>query len=296
MKILILTGGNSSERKISFMSAKNVRDALKENGHKVVLYDLKNGYENINNLAKKYDILFPVLHGEEGEGGRLHKFISKISKPIVGGRNYKEFEKAWYKISFKRFCDNNKIITSPWKVVRNDKDVLSFGFPSVLKTSSGGSSKEVVILNSKNDLRKQNYKKIVKLKIPIFVEQYIKGIEVTVGVVNGKAYPLLEIVPPKGSWFNYKNKYWNTTKEIPFAPSVDKKLQLKIQKIAIKIYKSFDIGSYCRIDFIIHDNIPYVLELNTIPGMTPGSLLPKQAKAAGISFNKLMKILIKSAK
>lgn len=296
MKILILTGGNSSERKISFMSAKNVRDALKENGHFVKLYDLKNGYQQIKTLAKDFDILFPVLHGEEGEGGQLHKFISKINKPIVGGRNNKEFKRAWYKISFKKFCDRNKITTSPWKIVKKEKDVLNFGFPSVLKTSSGGSSKEVVILRSKNDLKKQNYKKIINLKIPIFVEKYLKGTEVTVGIVNGKAYPLLEIVPPKGSWFDYKNKYWNTTQEIPFAPSLDKKLQTKIQKIALKIYKSFDIGSYCRIDFIVHKDMPYVLELNTIPGMTAGSLLPKQAKAAGLSFNQMMEILIKSAK
>lgn len=296
MKILILTGGNSSERTVSLNSAKNVKNALLKNGHKVKFYDLKNGYEGIKNLAEQYDILFPVLHGEEGEGGTLHKFISKINKPIVGGRNYKEFHRAWYKISFKKFCDDNKITTSPWRIVKNDKDVLSFGFPCVLKTSSGGSSKEVVILKSKNDLKKQNYKKIINLKNPVFVERYINGTEVTVGIVNGKAYPLLEIIPPKGSWFNYKNKYWNTSKEIPFAPSVDKKLQIKIQKIALKIYRSFDIGSYCRIDFIINNNIPYVLELNTIPGMTPGSLLPKQAKAAGISFNQLMEILIKSAK
>ncbi len=114
------------------MSAKNVKNALLKNGHNVKIYDLKNGYENIKYLAKGYDILFPVLHGEEGEGGKLHKYISKIKKPIVGGRNYKEFKKAWYKISFKRFCDKNKIITSPWKIVKNDKDVLnSFGFKNL---------------------------------------------------------------------------------------------------------------------------------------------------------------------
>ncbi|MCL5435156.1 MAG: hypothetical protein M1405_02090 [Patescibacteria group bacterium] len=136
----------------------------------------------------------------------------------------------------------------------------------------------------------------MKLNLPVFVEKYKKGIEVTCGIINNKTLPLLEIVPPNGSWFNYKNKYWNTSKEIPFAPSLDKNLQKKIQKIALKIFKSFDLGSYCRIDFIVSNDIPYVLELNTIPGMTPGSLLPKQAKAAGISFNQMIEILIKSAK
>ncbi len=296
MKILILTGGNSSERKISFLSAQNVKRALIENGHKVKLYDLKNGYPPIKKLAKDYDILFPVLHGEEGEGGILHKFISKIDKPIVGTRNYKDMQKAWYKIPFKKFCDKNKIKTAKWKIVRNKEDVISLGFPSVLKTSSGGSSREVVILNSKNDLKKGEFKKIMNLNLPIFVEEYKKGIEVTCGIINNKALPLLEIVPPNGSWFSYKNKYWNTTREIPFAPSLNEKIQKKIQRLALKIFNCFDLGSYCRIDFIVSKNIPYVLELNTIPGMTAGSLLPKQAKAANISFNQMIEMLIKSAK
>lgn len=296
MKILILTGGNSSERKISFMSAKNVKESLLKNGYKVKLYDLKNGYEPIKKLSEGFDILFPVLHGEEGEGGILHKFISKINKPIVGTRNYKEMQKAWYKISFKKFCDANNIKTPKWKQVGNIRDVVKFGFPSVLKTSSGGSSREVVILKSEGDTKSREFKKIMKLNLPIFVEQYEKGVEVTAGIVNNKTLPLLEIIPPNDSWFSYKNKYWNTTQEIPFAPSLNKKMQQKIQKIALIIFKSFDLGSYCRIDFIVKNNTPYVLELNTIPGMTPGSLLPKQAMAAGISFEKLMEMLIKSAK
>ncbi len=296
MRVLLLTGGNSSERKISFLSAGNVKKALMKNGHKVKLYDLKNGNSPIKKLSEGFDVIFPVLHGEEGEGGMLHKFISKIEKPIVGTRNYKEMQKAWYKIPFKRFCDKTGVKTAPWRVVKNNNNIVSFGFPCVLKTSSGGSSKEVVILESEKDLETKDYKKIMNLKIPVFVEEYLKGVEVTVGIIADKTLPLLEIVPPNGSWFNYKNKYWNTSQEIPFAPSLDKKSQKNIQNIALKIFKSFDLGSYCRIDFIVSKGIPYVLELNTIPGMTPGSLFPKQAKAAGISFNQLMEILIKSAK
>lgn len=296
MRILILTGGNSSERKISFLSARNVKKALLENNHKVKIYDLKNGYLPIKKLSEKFDVFFPVLHGEEGEGGILHKFLSTLDKPIVGTRNYKDMQKAWYKIPFKKFCDENKIKTAKWKIVKNDNDVISFGFPSVLKTSSGGSSREVVILNSKKDLEKKDFRKIMKLKLPVFVEKYEQGIEVTCGIINNKALPLLEIVPTKDSWFSYKTKYDNTTKEIPFAPSLDKKMQEKVQKLALKIFNSFDLGSYCRIDFIVSNNVPYVLELNTIPGMTAGSLLPKQAKAAGISFNKMIDLLLKSAK
>lgn len=296
MKVLILTGGNSSERKISFMSARNVKNALLENGHEVKIYDLKSGYKPLIRLSEKFDILFPVLHGEEGEGGILHEFISKINKPIVGTRNYKDMQRAWYKIPLKKFMDKNKIKTPNWKIVKNVNDVIDFGFPSVLKTSSGGSSREVVILKSEKDLKSEDFNKIMNLKLQMFVEKYIKGIEVTCGIVNDKVLPLLEIVPPNGSWFSYRNKYDNSSKEIPFAPSVDEKLQKKIQKIALKIFKSFDLGSYARIDFVIEKGVPFALELNTIPGMTGGSLLPKQARAAGISFEDLMEMLLKTAK
>lgn len=296
MKILILTGGLSSERKISLLSAKNVKQTLEKNNHKVKLYDLKNGYQNIKKLSKDFDILFPVLHGQEGEGGQLHKFLSKLNKPIVGTRNYQGMKKAWYKIPFKRFCDKNKILTPKWKIIKSKNDVIKFGFPCVVKTSSGGSSREVIIIKTKDDLKKMSFKNLMNLNLPVFVEEFKKGVEITCGIINNEALPLLEIVPIKDNWFSYKTKYDNTTKEIPFAPSLDKKMQIKIQRIALKIYKSFDIGSYCRIDFIISNNMPYVLELNTIPGMTSGSLLPKQAKAAGINFSELIEILIKSAK
>ncbi len=296
MKILILTGGNSSERKISFMSANNVKNALKENGHFVKLYDLKNGYQQIKKIAKDFDVLFPVLHGEEGEGGKLHKFLSKINKPIVGSRNYQAFQKAWYKIPFKIFCGKNGIKTAGWKIVKDKNDVIKFGFPCVLKASSGGSSREVVILKSEKNLKRKDFKKLIISKNPLFVEEYLEGTEVTVGILNDKALPIIEIIPPKGSWFSYENKYVSTTQEIPNAPSLDERTKKKIQDIAVKIHKTFNLGSYSRIDFIVFNNISYVLEVNTIPGLTAGSLIPKAAKASGISFNQMMEILIKSAK
>ncbi len=296
MRVLLITGGNSSERKISLLSATQVKKALLENGHRVKIYDLKNGYLPIKDLAKKYDVLFPVLHGEEGEGGKLHKYLSKLKRPIVGTRNYKGLEKAWYKIPFKKFCDKNGIKTPEWKIIKNENDVVKFGFPCVLKASSGGSSREVVILKSEKDLKKSDFKKLINSNVPLFVEQYLTGKEVTVGILNDKILPFIEIIPPKGSWFSYKNKYVSTTQEIPFAPSLDNKAQKEIKVITLKIHNIFALGTYSRIDFMVYKGIPYVLDVNTIPGLTPGSLLPKQAKAAGISFNKMIEILIKTAK
>jgi D-alanine-D-alanine ligase len=294
MKILILTGGNSSERKISLLSAKNVAEALKENGHEIKIHDLKNGYGKIRQLAKDLDLLFPVLHGEEGEGGILHEYIAKIGKPIIGTNNYIGLKKAWYKISFKKFCDKNRILTSKWRIIENPGDIIKFGFPSVVKTSSGGSSREVFILKSKNDLIKQK-RKIFKHK-DLFVEKYIDGVEVTVAVLNNRALPVLEIVPPENGWFDYKNKYSGQTKEISNAPSLRKITKIKVQKIALDIHKYFNLGSYSRTDFIIDERgKPVVLEINTIPGLTSGSLVPNSVKAAGLTFNQMLEELVKTA-
>ncbi len=295
MKVLILTGGNSSERKISFLSARNVKKTLEENGHKVKLYDLSGGYKPIIKISKNYDILFPVLHGEEGEGGKLHEFLSKIGKPIVGTRNYKGMKAAWYKIPFKKYCDKNNIQTSPWKIIKSKKDIINFGLPCVLKASNGGSSREVAILKTKKDINSVQVDRILLSK-QAYVEKYLPGTEITCGILSGKALPLIEIIPTEDSWFSYKTKYVSSTKELINAPSINKRLQEKAKKIALKIHKFFNLGTYSRTDFIVSGNFVYVLEINTIPGLTSESLLPKQAKAIGMDFGQFLEILLSSAK
>ncbi len=296
MKVLVITGGDSSEREVSLTSAKNVQKALKENGHDVKQYDLRKGYEPIIKLAKSFEILFPVLHGEEGEGGKLHEFLSKIDKPIVGTRNHKGLTKAWYKIPFKQYCDKNGIKTPSWKPIKNKQDILSFRIPSVLKASNGGSSREVAIIKNQANLNDKEVKHILDLKTKLFVEEYLKGTETTVGILNDKALPLIEIVPPAGEFFDYENKYTGKTQEIPFAPSLDHKIQKNIQEITLQIHRHFNLGTYSRTDFMVFQNTPYVLDVNTIPGLTSESLLPKEAKAAGINFNQFVETLLTKAR
>lgn len=292
MKVLIITGGSSPERKISFMSAGEVKKGLEEFGYKVKLFDLRKGYKELKKNLKKFDVIFPVLHGEEGEGGQLQKFLTSLKIPFVGG-DPKGFKKGWYKISFKKFCEKNNIPTASWRKVSSRKDILRFGFPCVLKSDSGGSSKEVVILKSKNDLKNSLCQKLLKSEFKLFAEKYLPGVEITVSIFQNKALPVVEIIPPEGEWFDYKNKYWGATKEIPHAPSLIPKLRDLVQKIALKIHKTLNLGHYSRIDFIVSDGKPYVLEVNTIPGLTASSLFPKAAAAVGIPFPKLMDKLVK---
>ena len=294
MKILIISGGISSERKISFTSARHVKKALQEVGYRVKIFDLKDGYEKLEDLSRDYDIIFPVIHGEEGEGGKLNKFLATLGKPYVGG-NWKGYKKGWYKIPFKKFCEKNNIPTSPWQKIKTKQEIKNFGFPSVLKSSSGGSSKEVAILKTSKDLRSYPCYKLLKSNLPLFVEKHLSGIEVTVGILRNEALPIIEIIPPKGSWFSYENKYSSITKELVNAPSLDNTLKRKVQEIALGIHKKLNLGAFSRIDFIISKNVPYCLEVNTIPGMTAQSLFPLASKEAGITFPQLVKKLVTSA-
>lgn len=300
MKILIISGGISSERKISLLSAKSVKAGLEANEHQVKIFDLKKGYLALKKISQSYDVIFPVIHGEEGEGGKLHKFLASLDKPYVGGE-YKSYQQGWYKIPFKEFCDKNRIPTSPWKRIRTTEDIINFGFPSVLKASAGGSSREVIVLKSEKEAKSPGVIKLLELKDELMVESFLPGIEVTVGILNGQALPVIEIRPPEGKWFDYKNKYSGASQEIPHAPSLDKKMRHEVHKTALKIHQLLNLGPYSRIDFIVSNLavhpkggrlIPYVLEVNTISGWTSESLFPKAAKAAGLSFEQLVEKLV----
>ncbi len=294
MNILIVTGGTSAERKISFMSAKAVKEALLQNNHQIKVYDLKKGYKNIKKLSKKIDVIFPIIHGEEGEGGKLNQFLQSVKRPFIGG-DWKGYKKGWYKISFKKFCEQHDIPTAQWKKVKTKEDIIKFGFPSVLKSSAGGSSREVAILKSKEDLKSYLMNKLLKSKLALFVEEFLPGVEITVAVLQNQALPVIEIIPPEGGWFDYKNKYWGRVKEIPHAPSLDEKTRKLAQNFSLKIHKYFKLGQFSRTDFIVSNNKVYALEVNTIPGLTSSSLFPKAALAAGIEFPDLLNKILKLA-
>ncbi|MBL8031608.1 MAG: hypothetical protein JNK33_04780 [Candidatus Doudnabacteria bacterium] len=294
MRILIITGGSSSERKISLLSARGVKSALVANGHTVTVFDFKRGYAQLGAALKKCDMVFPVMHGKEGEDGTLYKFLRSAKKPYVGS-DPKGAKVAFDKILFKKYCDAKGILTAPWKVIKNKQDVVRFGFPCVLKATYGGSSHEVALLHTEKDLASSRVKKILQLPCRWYVEALLRGTEITAGVLNGKALPIVEIVPPSAGWFDYKSKYSGKSKEVPFAPWVSSKIQKQAQALALRIHKGLRLGSYSRTDFIVQSGQLYILETNTPGGvgLTSESLLPKAAQAVGIGFERLIQQMLK---
>ncbi len=294
MKVLIISGGSSSERKISVISAKAVKQALEIKGHTVTLFDLKKGFAVLARILPNYEVVFPVLHGAEGEGGELQAWLKDKGANYIGG-DPKGMTEGFYKLLFKEFCNRKNIRTAKWKQIQTAADLNTLGFPVVLKNSEGGSSREVVILRSKDDLQCKIVQQLLEDESNLYIEQFLSGVEVTVGILDNKALPVVEIIPPEGQWFDYKNKYSGMTQEIPDAPSLTSEQREEVQRIALLVHQQLKLGAYSRIDFIIHEGNPYVLEVNTIPGLTAQSLFPKAAQAAGISFPELVDQLIQLA-
>lgn len=293
MRILVVTGGKGSERDISLLSAGELQKALKELKHFVEVFDHQEGYINLGAKVKDFDLVFPMLHGGEGEDGKLYEFLHYKNVPFIGS-NFKGAKIAFDKILFKKYCVKNNLPTLKWREVKTSKDILMFGTPCVLKAARGGSSIEVEIIRSGKDLKKSSVGKLLKIKDRLFVEKYMVGVEITVGILGDKPLPPVEIIPPNGEWFDYENKYSGETKEIVGAPSVGKSVVKKAQKYALKIHKDLNLGPYSRTDFIVVNDIPWILEVNTPGGVgfTSESLFPKAAKAIGFEFKDLVNHLI----
>ena len=289
MKVVVLTGGVSNEREVSLISAKNVEEALKRLGYETEIFDIKDGLENLQ--VSKDDVVFPVVHGKEGEGGDLQKKLEKREIKFVGSGS-KALKKGWEKIPFKKFCDSEGIITPKWQVIK-DQNEISISMPIVVKPSDSGSSIDIFFAHTESDLTEIPFKDLFEKYKELIIEEFIQGVEVTCGVLGDMALPVLEIVPPEGGSFDYENKYNGKTKEIPFAPSLPEEIQKEVQKISLEIHQKLGCKDISRSDFLVKDGTIYALEINTIPGLTSESLFPKEAKAIGIGFDELMGRLIK---
>ena len=301
-KIGVLCGGISSEREISLMSGKAVCEALKKMKFKTVLIDVdKNIAEKIK--KEKIDIAYLALHGKNG-------MLEIMGIPYTGCGVFSSAA-SMDKVISKKMFEYAKIPTPKWMIIDKDeiqdcqkncsavteifdcKDFLKTDFPVVVKPATQGSAIGISIAKNKKEFEKA-FDEAAKYDRYILIEQYIKGTEVTAGVLNGRALPVIEIVP-KGKFYDFKSKYTVGQSRHIIPARLPEKTLKEIQKIAVKIYNEFRCKGTCRADMIVDkDNKIYVLELNTLPGMTETSLFPDAAKYEGMSFEDLVLEILKN--
>lgn len=243
-------------------------------------------------LCRDADMVFMGLHGSAGENGQLQAVFDMYGINYTG-TGYTGSLLAMDKDISKKLMRENGILTAGWQYInlnaQNDFSIIKY--PCVVKPCSCGSSVGVSIVENRDQLNSAvGYAK--KYEEYVIIEDKIEGREFSVGILNGKALPVIEIKPLCG-FYDYKNKYQKGLTEEICPANISEEISKLLQNKALVVHSTLRLGFYSRIDFILDDNDDaYCLEANTLPGMTPTSLLPQEALAAGISYNELCDIIV----
>jgi D-alanine-D-alanine ligase len=297
--VFVLKGGTSNEREISLISAKYVSEALRNAGMTVKEFDIRTA--QITKEMKSADVVFPVLHGGFGEDGEIQKSLEKAKIKFVGSKS-SSCEITVDKIKSKKIMLAKKIKTAKFAVItRKNKNKLAkfakkLGMPIVVKAPKEGSTVGISIVEHIKDLA-STVERTFEYDDKILLEQFISGIELTVGILHGKALPVIEIEYP-GKTYDFDAKYTHKKGETKYhcpPQNINEKIQIKAQKTAVKFYNATNARDMLRVDMIYKNGELFVLEGNSIPGFTDSSLLPKAAKTAGISFVELCARLVMKA-
>jgi len=297
MKIVVIGGGISPEREVSLKSSRAVFEAAMKAGYDADYYDWQGETAWFEGKSSLYDLAIPILHGVGGEDGQIQQLLENANLPFVG-TDSKVSAICMDKELTRYVLSENDILTPQGQVV-SQKEYEKSSFvarPHVLKPALGGSSIDTFILKDSPFLADSSQLTIAfERNSKMLVEEYICGVEITVPVLEGYTLPIIEIVPPKGKVFDYENKYNGSTEEFCPPQNVSEDDQKVSQELGLKVHTLLGARHFSRVDMIISQNGIYVLELNTIPGMTNQSLFPKAAEAAGLSMISLVDHLIKLA-
>jgi len=300
LTVALLSGGISSEREVSLNSGDQVFESLDKEKYDVIRYDPKRDLDRLVTDASKIDVALIILHGLYGEDGTVQGLLELLDIPYQGS-GVLGSAIAMNKLVSKQLYQQFGIPVPPYMVARQgdaiDTETCSHrvGLPLVIKPSEGGSSVGISVVRSKGAL-KSALDKAFEQDETVIIEAYIKGIELTGGVIGNsdlQALPIIEIIPDEAhEFFDYEAKYTaGVTQEICPA-RIDDLLATKAQTYAKMAHEALSCKGYSRTDMILKDKDIFVLETNTIPGMTPTSLLPQAAAAAGLNFSRLLDRLI----
>tara|TARA_Y200000002_G_scaffold372341_1_gene370017 strand:- start:2382 stop:3305 length:924 start_codon:yes stop_codon:yes gene_type:complete len=298
-KVAVLCGGSSSEREISLQSGQGVYEAIYNLGYESDLIDFKD-LSNLKEL-KIYDFIFIVLHGFEGEGGKLQKDLEDLNI-LYSGSNSKACRNTWNKRLTKEILEKNNIRTPVWLEVKFDKTIVDHGLRVspydrfrpfeylFLKPQEDGSSVDIFKISDEESLRAA-YKKCTNPNRGFLFEEFIHGRELTVTIINQECFPPIEIVT-KNEFYDYDAKYISDdTLHIQAELSPD---ELKdIKSISLDAFNTLGCKGWARIDLLQdNDGKFYVIEVNTAPGMTAHSNVPKSGGFIGLSYKEVVQKII----
>lgn len=303
LNLALLAGGKSGEREVSLKGAEGVVQALDPDKYNVKRYDPATDLAKLASEAESIDVAFILLHGPLGEDGTVQGFLDLLDIPYQGSGvlgSAIAMDKNLAKILYR----NNGLTVPGWIMakqedIQNPDSILAkLGLPLVIKPASQGSSLGMTIARSPEDIA-GGLLKAFAIDDQVMVEEFINGREITGGVIGNRdlsALPLVEIIPgDQYEFFDYEAKYQPGASTEICPAELDDAITAKAQQFALTAHRALQLQGYSRTDMIVNNNGIYVLETNTIPGMTPTSLLPQAAAKAGLEFPILLDRLIELA-
>ena len=304
-KVLILMGGESQEREVSLRSGQAVYNALKDSSYEVMTLDFKS--DAINQLIEiDPDVVFIALHGKNGEDGTVQGLLELLGKPYTGS-GVSASAICMNKILSKKLFTFENIPTAEYQII--DKHFLDqaeanidslaerLGLPMVIKAATQGSSIGTFIVRRREMIEKA-IREALTFDSEVLAEKFIDGVEITASVIGNEeavVLPLIEITSVN-EFYDYESKYTPGMCSHIIPARIDQKTRREIETITKRTYEAFGCRGFSRVDFIVDKaGNPYVLEVNTIPGMTEMSLVPDAARAAGMNFTQLAEYIIRLA-
>lgn len=304
-RVGVLFGGRSAEREVSLMSGNGVVAALQSKG--VDAHPFDTGLRSIAELAtEKFDRVFIALHGRYGEDGTIQGVLEQLGIPYTGP-GVMASALSMDKVMTKRVWLTYGLPTPRFKVIavtdatreqlRTVPDEL--GLPLMLKAPHEGSTIGIAKVNGYSEMQ-EGFALCAKYDSNVLAEEFIRGRELTVPVLgsgkDARALPIVEIRAPQGN-YDYEHKYFSDDTQYLCPAPLDAALTARVQKLAVEAFNALGCEGWARVDFMLRDgdNEPFLLEINSSPGMTGHSLVPMSAKATGMSYEDLCVTILRSA-